>query len=751
MPQSTGLFGQYVLSIDVANTTPPQVTSDSLPVQGTTSSSIIDSFSLGFSEDLNPASVNDTANYLLQDSLGNTYHVTGPGYTTGTSASYQISDGPLQPGSYTLTVTGLTDPTGNTLVPYTLSFDVVNVAPFTLEGRGDNSPGTATPLATPSSQPDGSFSPGNSYSVAGAQPYFTASASLRGPGQPLDLVTANFSSNTISVLLGNGDGTFQAPVTYAVGSEPIALAIGDLTGSGIPDIVVANWNSTTISVLFGNGDGTFQAPVTYAVGSNPRGVAIADLDGTHGNDIAVANWSSDSVSVLLNNGDGTFAPAVNYAVGAQPAGLVVADLNGDGNLDIATANVNSNSVSVLPGNGDGTFGSALSYSTGSNPYDLVAVKLTAGDGRYDLATANNGDGTVSVLINQGTPGAPLTASSFAPAVNYATGANSPEHLVAADLNGDGNQDIAVAGFYSQQVEILLGNGDGTLRAASSVSSYYPFAITAGDFAGDGDTDLAVASYYGDNVTILVPNHVKALPVDPNTGLASGFGRGALLNSSTADYFSWTGTAGDVVQLASETPGNAPIHRPLLPDRERLRRHSDLLLRLRQQLRRPGPVQPDHVALHRDLPGGGLSLVRLHRRVSLPRHRGAPLRPVRHQLRRIGQQRQCPDAHQHLPRKPHRHRRRIHRPGRRQRRLLQPRRCPGRNPVQPQPLAAGRQHPRRRDQHLQLRRRQRHEQHHGRRHAQLHRPRRTGRSLLRPGQLGQHHHRLLLDGLGRRQQ
>ncbi len=224
---------------------------------------------------------------------------------------------------------------------------------------------------------------------------------------------------------------------------------------------------------------------------------------------------------------------------------------------MATANDGSNTVSILPGNGDGTFGTAISYATGSgtNPIDVVAVQLTS-DGKYDLATANNGNSTVSVLLNQGTPGAALTASSFAAAVNYAAGGSNPFHLVAADLTNNGNQDLAVAGYGSNQVGVLLGNGNGTLQAATSVSiGGNPIGITAGNFNGDGFTDLATANYNGNSVTVLLSNAVKALPVDATTGLASGYARGALLNSSTADFFSWTGTAGDVVQLASENPGN----------------------------------------------------------------------------------------------------------------------------------------------------------------------------------------------------
>ncbi len=558
-PNNQGIRAQYLLNTNVVDGVAPTVTSTSLPAPGESTNALVGQFTVNFSETLAAATVTNPANYSLTDSQGNSFALVPGSYNGGLSETLTITNSPLQPGSYTLNVgSGITDRAQNALTPFQLQFGIVQVPGFVTESANDNSPGTATPLATPTSQPDGSFTATNTYSVSGNQPYFTASAALRGAGQPLDLVTANYNSGTISVLLGNGDGTFQAPVTYTVGSNPIAVAIGDLTGNGTLDIAVANYGSNTISVLLGKGDGTFQTPVTYTVGSNPRGVAIANLNGsTNGNDLVVANWSSNTVSVLLNQGNGTFANAVNYAVGTNPGNLVIADFNGDGKLDVATANYSSNSVSILPGNGNGTFGTQISYATGSgtNPIDVVAVQLTS-DGKYDLAAANNGNSTVSVLLNQGTPGAAFQAGSFAAAVSYAAGASSAYHLVAADLTNNGKQDLAVVGSPSSQVGVLLGNGDGTLQAATTYSTgSNPIGITAGDFNGDGIPDLVASNYSGNSVAVLLGNAVKALPVDATTGLASGYGRGALLNTSTVDYFSWTGKAGDVVQVASENPGN----------------------------------------------------------------------------------------------------------------------------------------------------------------------------------------------------
>ena len=119
---------------------------------------------------------------------------------------------------------------------------------------------------------------------------------------------ANEQSGTVSVLLGNGDGTFQAQQTFATGYAPVSLALGDVNGDGKPDLAVANDYSGTVSVLLGNGDGTFQGQTqqTFATGGSPESVALADLTGDGKSDLVVANDADNNVSVLLGNGNGTF-------------------------------------------------------------------------------------------------------------------------------------------------------------------------------------------------------------------------------------------------------------------------------------------------------------------------------------------------------------------------------------------------------------------------------------------------------------
>ena len=168
----------------------------------------------------------------------------------------------------------------------------------------------------------------------------------------LDLITANSASNNASVLIGNGDGTFQTAVNYGVGTTPNSVTAGDLNGDGKLDLMIANSGSNSASVLIGNGDGTFQTVVNYTVGISPSWVTVADLNGDGKLDLITANINlanpiSSDISVLIGNGDGTFQIRVNYNVGHNPQSVAAADLNGDGKLDLITANPLSSSVTVL--------------------------------------------------------------------------------------------------------------------------------------------------------------------------------------------------------------------------------------------------------------------------------------------------------------------------------------------------------------------------------------------------------------------
>jgi hypothetical protein len=226
-----------------------------------------------------------------------------------------------------------------------------------------------------------------------------AAGDLNGDGR-LDLAVANQGDNTVSVLLGNGNGTFQHQVTYPVGSFPVSVAVGDFSGDSKLDLAVVNNQNNTVGVLLGNGNGTFQSQVSFPVGSSPYSMAVGDFNGDGKQDIAVPSFGSTTVSVLLGKGDGTFQPQVSYPVGTAPDAVAVGDFNGDTKPDVAVANFNSNTVGVLLGNGNGTFQPQVSFPVGSAPARM-AVGDFNGDGKQDLAVANESSNTVSVLLNGG--------------------------------------------------------------------------------------------------------------------------------------------------------------------------------------------------------------------------------------------------------------------------------------------------------------------------------------------------------------
>jgi hypothetical protein len=338
-----------------------------------------------------------------------------------------------------------------------------------------------------------SFLPPVNYGV-GTSPEAVAIGDFNHDGV-LDLATANFGSNDVSVLLGKGDGTFASAVNYNAGSAPDSVIAGDFRHDGILDLAEANAYSDNVSVLLGNGDGTFKAPVSYPAGGRSVYVAAGDFDGDGILDLVVVNNSTNNVSVLLGNGNGTFERGHTYAVGESPVAPVIGDFNRDGKLDLAVVNAGSNSLSILLGKGDGTFENAVPYAVGSVPNSVVAGDFT-GNGVLDLAVANEGSNDVSVLLGNGD-------GTFRPKVDYPAGMR-PVSVVAADFNHRGTLDLAVSNADDNSLSVLAGDGDGTFQSKVDYAlGFSPGFLAVAELDQNGYPDLVVPCPNGNGVYILL--------------------------------------------------------------------------------------------------------------------------------------------------------------------------------------------------------------------------------------------------------
>jgi hypothetical protein len=391
------------------------------------------------------------------------------------------------------------------------------------------------------------ISPAVVYNSGGFDALSVAVADVNGDGKP-DLVVASLCASgtdcqyvgrgRVGVLLGNGDGTFQAAVAYDSGGVNARfVAVADVNGDGKADVLVANYCDSSgncnangpgsVGVLLGNGDGTFQAAVAYGSGSfDALFVAVADVNGDGKADLVVGNCQADrcgngslggTVGVLLGNGDGTFQTALSYGSGGQFAySVAVADVNGDGKPDLVVANYcdgsrfcGNGSVGVLLGNGDGTFRAAVPYSA-KGFADSIAIADVNGDGQLDVLVAdflapNSSRSRVGVLLGNGD-------GTFQAATAYGSGGAATVSIAIGDVDGDGKLDLLVANecitvgtvgtCANGSVGVLLGNGNGTFQPAATYKpdGAFPSSVAVADVNRDGKPDLVVASRCDNNIS-----------------------------------------------------------------------------------------------------------------------------------------------------------------------------------------------------------------------------------------------------------
>jgi hypothetical protein len=428
--------------------------------------------------------------------------------------------------------------------------------------------GLASPALaqTPTFQTATTYSTGPGTSSGfGSNPNGLVAADVNGDGK-LDLLTTNFNTFVAAVLLGKGDGTFQDVATYFTGtnSNPRRLAVADVNSDGKLDLLTANQSTSTAGVLLGNGNGTFRTVTTYPVGAGgaPADIAVADVNGDGKPDLLTANNGSNTAGVLLGNGNGTFQTPTTYSTGAgsRPFGIVAADVNGDGKLDLLTANFDSKTAAVLLGNGDGTFQTVTTYAvgTGNTPADIAVADIN-GDGKPDLLTANYNTGTASVLLGNGN-------GTFQTPATYSTGASSrPFGIAAADINGDGKLDLLTASG-SGTAGALLGSGDGTFQLAYNYSTGPNSGssdIAVADVNGDKKLDLLTANSNSNTVGVLLNTTTASIPptltnLSPASGPVGSIVTlmGTDLGGTTAVKFN--GVAATTVTAASATRVTAVV-------------------------------------------------------------------------------------------------------------------------------------------------------------------------------------------------
>jgi len=413
---------------------------------------------------------------------------------------------------------------------------------------------------------NGTFQTPVSYPMGG---FSVALADLNGDGK-LDIVVPG------GVMLGNGDGTFQTPTSFYYGpAQGWSIAVADLNGDGKPDLVVGSSCypcEDLVSVLLGNGDGTFQPPVFYDSGESYRSsVAIADVNGDSKPDVLVANLDAETVGVLLGNGDGTFQSVVTYSNGSASyaESVVAADINGDGKPDLLVANASGGanydgSVGILLGNGNGTFQQVVNYDSGGGYGSSVAIADVNGDGKPDVLVANLWSNTIGVLLNNS--GAPPSTTSLASSANPAALKQMVTYTATVALQSGGSLSGNVTFHDGAATVAIAPLANNQASCSTSYKGIGAHAITA-SYSGElhvaaGSTSAPLIEYVrGASHTSLITSGSPSLSGQPVTFTATVTSKyGKIPDGEQVMFYNGTteiGTGTTVSGVAAFTTSSLP--------------------------------------------------------------------------------------------------------------------------------------------------------------------------------------------------
>ena len=365
-----------------------------------------------------------------------------------------------------------------------------------------------------------------------------------------DLAVASYT-NGVQVLLNNGTGSFTASATIAA-SDPRAVRVADMNGDGKADVVVAAGANYQVFIALGNGNGTFQAPIRRDVGGGALDIAIADFNGDGKPDVAVA---AGSLVVMPNDGSVYVLGVPSYyQTNGDGESIAVGDFNGDGKPDVALGGYSSNRVDVLLNNGDGTFtaSAAGKYSVGGHVGDIQAGDLNH-DGHPDLVVSYGQGSKIAVLLGK-------ADGTFGAATEYAAGFGSPGRIALADVDGDGNTD-AVVTFLNNATGLFLGNGAGGLASPISVpKADHPTDVAAVDVTGDSLPDVVTTSSDSPGNVSVAPNttpHVAAFTVSAPAHVTAGVPFTVTVTARDQNGAALTGYTGTAHFTTSDGQGVLP--------------------------------------------------------------------------------------------------------------------------------------------------------------------------------------------------
>ena len=375
----------------------------------------------------------------------------------------------------------------------------------------------------------GTFATQVAYGVDSFPQYLTA-ADFNGDGR-IDLAASDFFGDAVNILYNSGDGGFGPYGSFATGVKPLGIVAADFNDDGNVDLATAD-QPGDVAILLGDRAGGFGAPILVPVGTRAETLEAADLDGDGHLDLVTTNFSSAMLGIVFGNGDGTFRPAIDLEAPGRSVGVAIADFDGDGDPDLASAGQVDSTVSVFLNDGAGNFGTPTDFVAG-HANDLAAGDFDS-DGIIDLVAAN-GDGGLTALRGLGN-------GRFATVVGFDAGGGPATTLVSADLDGDGDLDIASTSYVPQRLQVYFGSGtslDANVVAIDGVGNFLRFNASTPEIVDStllsgipvGEGILGIDFRPANNVLYGITNALRVVTIDPATARVTP---GATLRTDPTD-------------------------------------------------------------------------------------------------------------------------------------------------------------------------------------------------------------------------